>query len=124
MSNLPISSKYRSTPERPVDEAEREDLTKRLNEAFEAGTVSQDDYRALLDRVFAARSLGELVPVVEQLPAKSTHDQPELVRQEGDLPPGELLPAGMSQATASTVMKAISGAGVLVILLAALILLF
>lgn len=124
MSNLPISSKYRSTPERPVDDPEREDITQRLNAAFEAGAVTQDEYRALLDRVFAARTLGDLAPVAERLPAKPTHDQPEVVRQEGTLPPGELAPAGMNPATAGVVMKALSAAGALVIVLAALILLF
>ena len=37
-SNLPISSPYRSTPDAPVTEGERNQLSTRLNAAFEAGT--------------------------------------------------------------------------------------
>jgi len=54
MSNLPISSKYRSTPDAPVTDAEREALVARLNAAYEAGKLDDDAYRGHLDRVFAA----------------------------------------------------------------------
>lgn len=124
MSNLPISSKYRSTPDKPVDETEREALSRQLNEAFEKGSVDQSDYSAMLDRVFSARTLGELAPVVERLGARATHNEPAMVRREGNLPPGELAPAGMNNATAAMVMKAVSAGGFVIIVLAALILLF
>lgn len=94
MSNLPISSKYRSSPDKPVDDAEREDLAFRLNEAFTAGGIDQMDYTRMLDVIYSARTLGQLVPVVEALPVKSTYDQPAIVDQRGGLPPGEVEPAG------------------------------
>jgi hypothetical protein len=97
-SNLPISSPYRSTPDAPVTDAERDRLTARLNAAFTAGTLDQDDYRARLDLLFAAKRLGELVPVVEGLPPLPTHSSPAIVTgsngQPGELsesrPPGRL----------------------------------
>lgn len=91
MSNLPISSKYRSQANLPVDDREREDLVRRLNEAFSDGDITTDDYQPLLDRVFGARTLGELLPVVERLPVKATYNSPAIVQQGANRPgPGEL----------------------------------
>ncbi|MFP5283902.1 MAG: DUF1707 domain-containing protein [Actinomycetes bacterium] len=86
MSELPISSPYRSTPGAPVTEAEREQLTSRLNAAFEAGTLEAEDYHARLDRLFAARALGELVPVVQGLPPLQTYADPAIVTDSGGEP--------------------------------------
>ena len=47
-SNLPISSPYRSTPDAPVTDAERDRLNARLNAAYTAGTLDQEDYQARL----------------------------------------------------------------------------
>ncbi len=88
-SNLPISSPYRSTPDAPVTEAERDRVTARLNAAYTAGTVDQDDYQARLDLLFAATRLGELVPVVEGLPPLPTYSSPAIVASSGGQP-GEL----------------------------------
>lgn len=92
MSNLPISSKYRSTPDAPVTDAEREALVVRLNAAYEAGKLDDDAYRGHLDRVFAASRLGELVGVVEALPPSPTHGVPAIVAA-GTSAPGELTPS-------------------------------
>ena len=100
-SNLPISSPYRSTPDAPVTDAERDRLSARLNAAYTAGTLDQDDYRARLDLLFAAKRLGELVPVVDGLPPLPTHSSPAIVEnsngQPGELsesrPPGRLTAA-------------------------------
>ena len=88
-SNLPISSPYRSTPDAPVTDAERDRLNARLNAAFTAGTLEQEDYQARLDRLFAAKRLGELVPVVEGLPPLPTYSNPAIVTSSGGQP-GEL----------------------------------
>jgi hypothetical protein len=88
-SNLPISSPYRSTPDAPVTDAERDRVTARLNAAYTAGTLDQDDYRARLDLLFAATRLGELVPVVEGLPPLPTYSSPAIVASSGGQP-GEL----------------------------------
>ena len=92
MSDLPISSPYRSTPDAPVGEAERNQLSTRLNAAFEAGAIDADEYRGRLDRLFAARRMGELVPVVEGLPPLPTHASPAIVGAGGG-EPGQLAPA-------------------------------
>lgn len=76
MSELPISSPYRSSPHAPVTEAERNQLSARLNAAYEAGALSSDDFGSRLDRLFAAQRMGELVPVVEGLPALPTYQGP------------------------------------------------
>ena len=88
-SNLPISSPYRSTPDAPVTDAERDRLNVRLNAAYTAGTLDQEDYQARLDRLFAAKRLGELVPVVEGLPPLPTYSNPAIVTSSGGQP-GEL----------------------------------
>lgn len=118
MSNLPISSKYRSQPDLPVSDAERDDLTRRLNAAFERGDVSQDDYRALLDRLYAARTLGELVPVVEQAAVRETHNSPAIVAQQTALEPGQVNEtSGGMELAKMTMYGWMALAGVLVIML-------
>ena len=88
-SNLPISSPYRSKPDAPVTDAERDRLNARLNAAYTAGNLEQDDYQARLDLLFAAQRLGELVPVVEGLPPLPTHTSPAIVTESSGQP-GEL----------------------------------
>ena len=44
-NELPRSSPYRSTPDAPVTETERDQLSSRLNAAYTAGTLDPDDYR-------------------------------------------------------------------------------
>ena len=73
MAELPRSSKYRATPNAPLEDDERNRLVERLNAAYEAGEVSSDDYPRLLDDVFGATTLGEVVPVVESLPGAAGH---------------------------------------------------
>ena len=70
-SNLPISSPYRSTPDAPVTDAERDRLNARLNAAYTAGALEQEDYQARLDLLFAAHRLGELVPESLTVPSGS-----------------------------------------------------
>lgn len=89
MSELPISSPYRSTPDAPVTDAEREQLSARLNTAYADGRLDADDYQARLDRLFAASTLGQLVPVVDGLPPAATYDSPAIVAT-GAGEPGEL----------------------------------
>ncbi len=119
MSNLPISSKYRSTPGLPIPDDEREALVKRLNKAFSDGKINSDDYRAFLDRLFAARKLGELAVIVEALPPAPTHDQPAMVQQGTAVEPGELSPS--RAVTTRAVVYATAGTLLLILVLAALV---
>jgi hypothetical protein len=118
-SELPISSPYRSTPDAAVSEAERNQLSTRLNAAFEAGTLDADEYRARLDRLFAAQRLGELVPVVEGLPPQQTYATPALVAGTGGRP-GELAPA---RGAAGPALVAVAVVAVSVLVLAILLVL-
>lgn len=86
MSNLPISSPYRSTPDAPVTEAEREQLSSRLNTAYADGKLGADDYQSRLDALFSAQKLGQLVPVVDGLPPLQTYDSPAMVASTGGQP--------------------------------------
>lgn len=92
MSNLPISSKYVSTPDKPVDADERDRVVDRVNAAFEAGAFDDLDYRRFLDLAFSAKTLGELRPVVERLPAQATYATPGNI-ETASAPPGEVSPA-------------------------------
>lgn len=92
MRELPRSSKYVSSPDAPLDEAERNRLIARLNAAYGDGAVSADAYRAHLDTLFSASRLGEVVHVVEDLPPAATHGTPDIV-EVGSGQPGELEPA-------------------------------
>jgi hypothetical protein len=85
-SDLPISSPYRSTPNAPVTDAERDQLSSRLNAAFTAGTLDADDYQVRLDTLFAAQRLGQLVPVVQGLPPLQTYSDPAIVASPGGRP--------------------------------------
>jgi len=113
---LPISSPYRSTPDVPVSDTERDQLNSRLNGAFEAGLLEAEDYQGRLDRLFAARTLGELVPVVTGLPPLQTYNAPALVASGGGRP-GELSPARSANRLTLVVVAGVSGAVLLLVLL-------
>lgn len=123
-SDLPISSKYRSTPDAPVDDRERDSLVARVNDAFEQGKLDDWTYRRALDTVFAAKTLGELVPVVEELPAHPTHQVPAIVEDSttGGRP-GELSEAkAPSGRTVATVIGGIAAALVILVILLVILL--
>jgi hypothetical protein len=117
MTELPISSKYRSTPEVPVSADERDQLTQRLNDAFAAGRLEQSDYSTRMDRLYAAEKLGELVPVVEGLPAQQVSNDPAMAKQ-GAGAPGELAPSRDARRLS---LVAIGAVAAIVILLAILL---
>lgn len=111
---LPPSSKYLQRSTEPVDDVERESLTARLNGAFEDGRIGHDEYAGAMDVVYDARTLGELVPVVEKLPAAKA-DTPAIVAQGGT-------PAGDVSGSRNLLPLAI-GAGVVGVTLIAILLL-
>ncbi|WP_168207406.1 DUF1707 SHOCT-like domain-containing protein [Microlunatus elymi] len=122
MNDLPISSKYRSTPDAAVSADEREQLTRRLNDAFAAGQLDQDDYSAKLDRLFSAHRLGELIPVVEGLPGAQSYAEPDAVRQSGQSAPGELTAARSGSRLTLAVIVAIALVVIIIAILLAIIL--
>ena len=88
MTSLPPSSRYLQEADQPVDDNERESLAKTLSDAYSEGRLGQDDYLEGLDAVYGASVLGDLVPVVENLPAPSAKT-PAIIEQ-GVVAPGEV----------------------------------
>jgi hypothetical protein len=120
VSELPISSPYRSTPDAPVSEAERNQLSTRLNDAFEAGAIEADDYKARLDQLFAAQRMGDLVPVVQGLPPLRTYAEPGIVGS-GTGQPGELSQS-RDPGRVALIGVGVVGASVLIVVILLLIL--
>lgn len=104
-----------------MSDQEREQLTVRLNDAFSEGTLSQEDYSARLDRLFAANTLGELVPVVDGLPPRETHQTPAIVQSSSGGEPGELARARSGTKLALVGGGAVIGVVVLIVLLIVLL---
>jgi Domain of unknown function (DUF1707) len=119
-SNLPISSPYRSRPDAPVTDAERDRLNARLNAAYTAGALSEEDYQARLDLLFAAQRLGELVPVVEGLPPLPTHTSPAIVAGSGGQP-GELVESRPPGALTAVIVGGVAAAVLLIAILLVLL---
>lgn len=115
-SDLPISSPYRSTPDAPVTEAEREQLSSRLNAAYEAGAIPEEDYQSRLDTLFAAQKMGELVPVVDGLPPLVTYSSPAIVASNGGRP-GEVSPARNAGGLSLVAVAGVAGLVLLVVVL-------
>lgn len=122
MDNLPISSKYRSRPLDPLDDAERERLAEQLNTEFEKGGLDTDTYRAMLDQVFAARTLGEVAGVVAALPGRDTFAVPAVI-ETGSMAPGELMPAKGPGPKGALMLVAGLGTGIVVAILLLLLIL-
>lgn len=119
MSNeLPISSPYRSTPDAPVTEGERNQLSTRLNAAYEAGSLDGDDYQARLDRLFAAQRMGDLLPVVQGLPPLQTYADPAIVATSAGGRPGEV---STGRSATGVALVAVGGVAALVVLIVVLL---
>lgn len=119
MSSLPPSSKYLQQADSAVEDDEREALTERLSDAFADGRLEQDDYMAALDVVYGAQHLGELVPVIERLPAASV-ETPGIMQSSG-------VPAGQVSTSRNVLVPALLVTGVvlgLLVTLAVLVALF
>jgi hypothetical protein len=118
MSTLPPSSRYLQRATEPVGETEREALVKRVSDAFTDGRLNQESYQQSMDVIYGAKTLGDLVPVVEQLPAAAVNT-PAIVG-EGKLPAGqtgELYPPARAGLMA---VGAIAGIAVLLVVVVAL----
>ncbi len=85
---LPPSSKYLQRGDEPVDDAERDSMTVRLNAAFADGRITHEQYAESMEHLYAARRLADLVPVVEHLPAPAP-EVPAIV-EKGTAPAGRL----------------------------------
>ena len=113
MSKLPPSSRYLQRADEPVDETEREALSKRVSDAFADGRLESDSYQQSMDVIYGAKTLGELVPVVEQLRAAPLETTATV--GEGKLPAGQ---TGEIRAPARIGMVAVGAVAGVVTLLA------
>ncbi len=119
MSSLPPSSRYLQQPTAAVGDSEREALAKRLSDAFANGRLDQEDYMSSLDVVYGAQQIGELVPVIERLPAAAV-ETPNMVETS-------TLPAGEVSRPRNALLPALlvtSGVLVLLVILAIVVVLF
>lgn len=116
MSELPISSPYRSTPDAPVPDQLRDQLSTQLNAAFTAGQIDGDDFQARLDQLFTAHRMGELLPVVQGLPPLQTYADPAIVASSGGQP-GQLAPPRDASKAALVAGGVVLGAIVLIVIL-------
>lgn len=123
MNELPPSSRYVARATEPVTDADRSDLNTQLNDAFSEGGIDEPTFREGLDTVYSATTLGELVPVVQRLPARQTYAEPAL-GTESDVAPGELTPHRTLAPSATLWMAIGGGALVLVLLILAVVLIF
>ncbi|RKS10555.1 cell wall-active antibiotic response 4TMS protein YvqF [Nocardiopsis sp. Huas11] len=71
-----------SEPDRPdpgrmrASDADRDSVAHRLREALAEGRLSPDEHSERLDSVYDAKTLGELVPLTEDLPAPASDRAP------------------------------------------------
>jgi len=93
MSGLPVETEYAHDASSEVTSADRDDLSNRLNDAFAGGALTMEDYQTRLNALFQATTRGQLVPVMQGLPAQYRTDDPAV---GGDQPgqPGQLAPIG------------------------------
>ena len=123
VSGLPIEAKFTSSPDRPVSEADRDELTGRLNLAYTAGDLDFDHYRELMDGVYQASHRGELVPVAQELPARYRSTAPQGATADVPLAPGEVNQPQLSGRPAPGRLLAIVAGGVGLVLVIAVVLL-
>ncbi|MDO5500867.1 MAG: DUF1707 domain-containing protein, partial [Propionibacteriaceae bacterium] len=111
-----------SQPDEPVTDAERNRLSAQLNEAFEKGEIDQTTYSELLDQVFGARTLRDLIAPVEALGKPATYDVPAIVEQAPGRP-GELTEARTPAARSQLALIGGLGGAVLVAVIILLLIL-
>jgi hypothetical protein len=120
---LPIEAKFTSSPDRPVSEADRDELTGRLNQAYTAGDLDFDHYRELMDGVYRASHRGELVPVAQELPDRYRGTAPQGATTDVALPPGEVNePEPLSRPTPGRLLALVAGGIGLVMVIAVVLL--
>jgi hypothetical protein len=66
-----------SQPQLRASDAERDRVASVLNDALAEGRITAEEHGERLDRIYAAKTQAELVPVIEDLPALA--DQPTAV---------------------------------------------
>lgn len=117
MSGLPIESNYSHEPTRPVSDDERAELTRRVNEAYEKGELPLETYQEVMDGIYSAKTVGELVPLVSSLPARYHATDPQGSQSQVELAPGEVNNPVTRPDTSSKLVRTVlfSTAGIIVL---------
>lgn len=68
-------------PELRASDADRENVAKALQEHFAQGRLDSDEFQTRMDSVYAAKTMGELVPLTRDLPARDLNRLPERAAQ-------------------------------------------
>ncbi|MGH3321997.1 MAG: DUF1707 SHOCT-like domain-containing protein [Streptosporangiaceae bacterium] len=64
---------------RRASNGDRESIAARLKEAFTNGLLDLPDFQWRMDRVYAAVTLGDLAPIIADLPARISRSGPDPV---------------------------------------------
>lgn len=86
MTNLPQPSEPDPRTDLRASDSDREAVAERLREAAGDGRLDLDELQERLDRTFAAKTYGQLVPLVSDLP-EGAGFAAEAEREEQDQPP-------------------------------------
>lgn len=118
MNKLPPSSKYVQRAGDAVGELERDALTRRVSDAYTEGRMELVEYQEAMQVIYQAQTLGDLVPVVEALPAPVV-DTPAIVGT-GHLPAGQVN-AGRPPGNIVLIGLAVAGGAVVLLFLLGLV---
>lgn len=114
----PLTARLQLHSGDPVTDEVRDEIGARLNDAFVRGDLDEDTYQRLLGLLFQGRTLGDLVPVAEALPAAATYNEPAIVAQPHASGPLEPARRGRS---AAQIVVALGALAMLLVLLAVLL---
>jgi len=121
MSGSPVEAEYAHDASSEVTTADRDDLSNRLNDAFAGGALTMEDYQTRLNALFQATKRGELVPVIQGLPAQYRSNEPAVGGDQAGKP-GELAPIGPAPRTlVRAILAAVLVVAILVLVAALLI---
>ncbi|MFT8396677.1 DUF1707 SHOCT-like domain-containing protein [Propionibacterium sp.] len=124
MSGLPIESSYSREPSRPISDAERDEFTTRLNSAYERGDIPVETYQQTMDSLYAARTVGELVPLTAVLPARYRTTDPAGSGSEVELKPGEVNVPVTRPDTHSKLVRLVLGSAAAIVVIVILLVIF
>ena len=82
---------FRANSRLRASDADRDRAASVLNEALAEGRLTAEEHSQRLDSIYAARTHADIVPLIEDLPARSDFASPAV------RPAGQLAPAGSSR---------------------------
>lgn len=83
-SDQPPAARPSAEADVRASDADRDRVADILREALAEGRLDAEEHSERLDAVYAAKTMGELEPVVRDLPQPGTRTAPERLRTDGD----------------------------------------